>query len=206
MKWVTYAAAMLGVLWAQWTVTYLWPVTNSAVVNLELVLMTSAMAGVPVAMGIAILRYRLYGIDVIIRKTLVYAILVAALSIVYVGGVFVLSAALRTVAGGTGPLVVTLSTLGVAASFQPLRRRIQHAVDHRFYRERYDTTRIIDRFNHRMRGYVDLDTLQTELVDVVTTTLQPRSVALWVPDERRAVVEGPPQVVSYDPGPGAEDR
>ncbi len=181
MKWVSYAAAVLGVVWTQWTVMYLSQLYAGLVADIELVVTSAAIAGVPIAMGIAILRYRLYEIDVIIRKTLVYTVLVAALSVVYIGGVAVLSEVLRTVAGESGAMVVTLSTLGVAAAFQPLRRRIQHVVDHRFYRDRYDTTRIADQFNQRMREQIDLDALRGELLSAITTTLQPSSVTLWMP-------------------------
>ena len=149
IKWVAYAAAILGVVWAQWTVLYITGVMGDVMFAVEVSIVAAAMAGVPVAMGIAILRYRLYGIDVIIRKTLVYAALIAILAAVYIGGVVVLSEALRSLVGGSGAVAVTVSTLGVAAMFQPLRRRVQHAVDRRFYRDRYDSTRIVGLFNHR---------------------------------------------------------
>jgi hypothetical protein len=134
-------------------------------------------------MGIAILRYRLYGIDVIIRKTLVYAVLIVILAAAYLGGVVLLSAALRSVTGGTGAVAVTVSTLGVAGLFQPLRRRVQHGVDRRFYRDRYDSARIVGLFNQRMRDQIDLGALETELVAVVATALQPASVGLWIRDD-----------------------
>jgi len=180
MKWVCYAAAVLGVVWAQWTVLYLAGVMGDVMFAVELSIVAAAMAGVPVAMGIAILRYRLYGIDVIIRKTLVYAALIAILGAAYIGGVVLLSVALRSLTGGTGAVAVTVSTLGVAAMFQPLRRRVQHAVDRRFYRDRYDSARIVGRFNHRMRDQIDLGALETELLAVVSTALQPASVRLWI--------------------------
>jgi hypothetical protein len=183
MKWVSYAAAVLGVVWAQWTLLYLADVMGDAMFAVELSILAAAMAGVPVAMGIAILRYRLYGIDVIIRKTLVYAAVIATLAAAYIGGVVLLSEALRSVTGGTGAVAVTLSTLGVAAMFQPLRRRIQHGVDRRFYRDRYDSARIVSLFNHRMRDEIDLGALETELLAVVTAALQPASVGLWLRDD-----------------------
>jgi hypothetical protein len=183
MKWVCYAAAILGVVWAQWTVLYLVGAMGGALFAVELSIVAAAMAGVPVAMGIAILRYRLYGIDVIIRKTLVYAALIAILGAAYVGGVVVLSVALRSLTGGTGAVAVTVSTLGVAAMFQPLRRRVQHAVDRRFYRDRYDSARIVGLFNQHMRDQIDLRALETELVAVVSAALQPASVGLWIRDD-----------------------
>jgi hypothetical protein len=183
MKWVCYAAAILGVVWAQWTVLYLADVMGDALFALELSIVAATMAGVPVAMGIAILRYRLYGIDVIIRKTLVYAVLIAILAAAYIGSVILLSEGLRSLTGGTGAVAVTVSTLGVAAMFQPLRRRVQHAVDRRFYRDRYDSARIVGVFNQRMRDQIDLVALETELLAVVSTALQPASVGLWIRDE-----------------------
>ena len=179
MKWVTYAAAILAVIWTQWTVTFLFTIPSLAS-NFELALATAAMAGIPISMGIAILRYRLYEIDVIIRKTLVYTLLIAILFAVYAAGIFVLSVALRDVAGGSGALVVTGSTLAVAAVFQPLRRRIQHTVEHRFYRDKYDATLTLETFNSRMREHIDLDALNREMLTVVTEALQPAHATLWL--------------------------
>jgi hypothetical protein len=177
MKWVTYAAAIL--IWAQYVGTHPLPLP-STVAGAELALAAAAMVGIPAAMGIAILRYRLFEIDLIIRKTLVYALLIAVLFVIYAGGVFVFSQALRRVAGGASALVVTLSTLAVAAAFQPLRRRIQHAVDHRFYRDKYDSTQIHNAFTTYMREQIDIDALATEMIVVVTDTLQPSHATLWV--------------------------
>jgi hypothetical protein len=180
MKWVAYAAVMLGVLWVQWTAAYVGPMNYGAAAGIEVVLVTAALAGVPVAMGIAILRRRLFDIDLIIRRTLVYALLVAALTGVYLTGVVGLSAALRAVAGGTGTLVVTLSTLTVAATFQPLRTRIQRAVDHRFYRQKYDATATVDGFADRLRDQIDLGALNAELLAVVRTTVRPAHASIWI--------------------------
>ena len=179
MKWVTYAAAILGVTWAQYVATHPLPLPR-AVAAVELGLAAAAMVGIPASMGIAILRYRLFEIDLIIRKTLVYTLLIAVLLVIYTGGVFVFSQALRQVAGGTSALVVTLSTLAVAAAFQPLRRRIQHSVDHRFYRDKYDSMQVLNGIKIRMREQIDLDALATEMIAVVTDTFQPSQATLWV--------------------------
>ena len=135
---------------------------------------------IPVAIGIAVLRYRLYEIDVIIRKTLVYAVLIGALALVYLGGISLIGWALRDVAGQSSTLAITLSTLAVAAAFQPLRHRIQHAVDRRFYRQTYDAQRTLDAFNGRLREHIDLDSLQNEVLGVARETLQPGHATLWL--------------------------
>ena len=196
VKWVAYASALLAVLWAQFiamTATSL--IRTGVAVDIEVVIATCAMAGVPVAMGIAILRHHLFDIDVIIRRTLVYALLVAALSAVYAAGVLGLSAALRAVSGDTSSLVVTLSTLAVAGAFQPLRSRLQHAVDHRFYREKYDAAKTLDALGRRLREQVDLEALRADILDVIDRTVQPRQANLWLaprPGEAEAVSPAAP--------------
>ena len=134
----------------------------------------------PIAFAVSILRYRLYEIDVIIRKTLIYAALAATLALVYLGGISLTTWIFRSVTGQSGALAVTLSTLIVAAVFQPLRTRIQRTVDHRFYRRKYDATRALDAFNHRMREQIDLDALHDEVLGVITETLQPSHTTLWL--------------------------
>jgi hypothetical protein len=135
---------------------------------------------IPVAIGIAVLRYRLYEIDVIIRRTLVYALLVSTLAVLYFAGVFGIQAAVRSVSGQSGTLAVTVSTLLVAAAFQPLRARIQRAVDHRFYRGRYDAARTLESFSERLREQVEIEAVSGEVVAVVRQTLQPAHVSLWL--------------------------
>ena len=134
----------------------------------------------PIAVAIAMLRYRLYEIDVIIRRTLTYACLVAVLAIVYLGGVAAVGALLRQLTGSSSVLAVTLSTLVVALAFQPLRRRIQRAVDHRFSRARYDADQAVEAFSGRLREQIDLDALSAELIAVVRRTVQPSQTSLWL--------------------------
>jgi hypothetical protein len=134
----------------------------------------------PTVMGVAILRYRLYDIDVVIRRTLVYACLIAVLALLYFGGITILGAAFRSATGESGTLAVTLSTLIVAVGFQPLRRRIQHAIDHRFARRAYDAEAAVRAFTGRLREQIDLDVLSHELVGVVDDTVQPRHASLWL--------------------------
>jgi len=135
---------------------------------------------IPVAIGIAVLRYRLYEIDVIIRRTLVYAALVSVLALLYFTVVYGIQAAVRSVSGQSGTLAVTVATLLVAAAFQPLRGRIRRAVDHRFYRSRYDAARTLESFSGRLREQVDIETVSGEVLDVVGQTLQPAHVSLWL--------------------------
>ena len=134
----------------------------------------------PIAVGVAMLRYRLYEIDVIIRRTLTYACLVVALAVVYLAGVSVIGALLRELTGSSGVVAVTISTLAVALAFQPLRRRIQRAVDHRFFRAGYDAAQAVDAFSGRLREEIDLDALSAELLAVVRRTVQPAQSTLWL--------------------------
>ena len=139
------------------------------------------LIAIPVAVGIAILRYRLYDIDRIINRALVYGGLTVALAVVYLTGVLGVGAVVRAVSGQQrSDLVVAASTLLVAGLFAPLRRRMQALIDRRFYRRRYDAQQAAGRFAVRVRDKVDLTALQTDLVHIVTTTIQPSTVSLWV--------------------------
>ena len=145
-----------------------------------------ATALVPVTLGLSILRYRLWDIDVIIRRTLVYSALTALLALVYLGSVVLLQALFTAVTGQSrSDLVTVLSTLAIAAAFVPLRRRVQAAIDRRFYRRRYDAARILAQFGLTLRDEVNLDELNRRLLTVVDETMQPASAGLWLaPPER----------------------
>jgi hypothetical protein len=132
--------------------------------------------GIPIAIGIALLRYRLYDIDRLINRTLVYGLLTVVLGLGYAVVVIVLGQLL----GQDTTLAVAGATLAMAAAFQPLRRRIQAVVDRRFNRRRYDATRTIEAFTARLRDEIDLDTLSGELVAVVDQTMEPTQVSLWL--------------------------
>ncbi len=150
--------------------------TNSVLGDLGLI----GVMALPIALGIGILKYRLYEIDVIVRKTLVYAVLIAALGLLYLGGISLLGWAFRSLTGQSGALAVTFSTLVVAGLFQPLRTRIQRSVDHRFYRDRYDAVKTLGGFTGKLRGEIELDAVAAGVIDVVNVTLQPRHVTLWL--------------------------
>jgi hypothetical protein len=138
----------------------------------------------PVAIGLAILRYRLYDIDLLINRTLVYGALSALLAATYFGAVVLLGALLRPFAAES-ELAVAGSTLAVVVLFAPLRSRIQRLVDERFYRSKYDAARTLDAFSARLRDQVDLDALEREVLGVVGQTVQPAHAALWLRERAR---------------------
>jgi hypothetical protein len=139
-----------------------------------------AILALPVTFGVAILRYRLWDIDLLIRRTLVYAVLTAGLAGVYFGLVVVLQALLGLVTGEeSSALVTVLSTLAIAALFTPLRRWVQAVIDRRFYRRKYDAARTLADFGAALRDEVDLATLEARLLNVVDETMQPGAVGLW---------------------------
>jgi hypothetical protein len=145
-----------------------------------------SITSVPIAIGVAVLKYRLYDIDIIINRTLVYGSLTAILAGVYFGSVTATQALFRDLAGQQElpQLVVVVSTLLIAALFTPLRRRIQSFIDRRFYRSKYDARKTLEGFSARLREETDLDALSDELAGVVRETMQPAHVSIWLrPDE-----------------------
>ena len=178
IKWVAYVAG-------------LWLVFGFASMLLQLVSPSLAdwwsevsipllVASVPVSLGIAILRYRLYDIDIIIRHTLVYGVLSAMLAAVYFGSVVLLQSLLRPLTSEGNDLVIVATTLLIAALFMPLRRRIQAFIDRRFYRRKYDAQKTLSAFSATLRNEVELERLTGELVRVINDTMQPRHVSLWL--------------------------
>jgi hypothetical protein len=141
---------------------------------------TIGLLSLPISAGIAVLRYRLYEIDLLINRTLVYGSLTAALALVYVGGVVSLQYALRALTGSESHLAVVASTLAIAALFVPLRYRLQGFVDRLFYRRKYDATKTLEAFSAKLRDETDLDRLGGELVSVVRGTMQPEHASLWL--------------------------
>lgn len=178
IKWFAYAVGIvvpLGAASALLQGNKLIEVSTAAATNL-----------VAIAVGVAALRYRLYDIDALVNRTLVYGALSAVLLGTYVLAVLVLSAVLRPLVGSSD-LAVAGSTLAVVAAFVPLRALIQRAVDRRFYRARYDAGRTAEAFGMRLRHDIDLDALSGDLIDVVDETLQPAHASLWLRQKRRRV-------------------
>ncbi len=139
---------------------------------------------IPLALGMAILRYRLYDIDIIINRTLVYGSLTAILALLYFGLVFLLQTLLNPLAHNSA-LSIVGSTLVIAALFQPLRARIQRLIDRRFYRSKYNATQTIANFSTTLRNEVELDELKAHLVSVVDETMQPTHISLWLHKKRK---------------------
>ena len=189
IKWFVYATAL-----AIGGAVLTFPVSEAiGSVSLKWISFVPLVAGViaiPISMGMAIMRYRLYDIDRIINRTLVYGSLTAMLALFYFGGVTVTQALLRTLTGQEQlpQLVVVASTLLIAALFTPLRRRIQSLIDSRFYRRKYDARKTLEAFSTKLRDETDLEALSDDLVGVVRETMQPAHVSLWLrpdPAQRR---------------------
>jgi hypothetical protein len=179
LKWFTYATTVLVIG------TILAHSISEAVDSLWLwgigsILVMLGLIGVPVSMGVAILRYRLYEIDLIINKTLVYGSLTAILALVYFGSVTFLQYLFSLLTGRANTIAIVATTLAIAALFSPLRRRIQGFIDRRFYRRKYDAARTLEAFGAKLRDETDLERISEDLVEVVNETMQPAHVSLWV--------------------------
>jgi hypothetical protein len=178
IKWLAFAAATILVCFVtNWPIEAALPLLFAVVDNLVFAL------GIPVAVGIAILRYRLYEIDIIINRTLVYGSLTVTLVALYVGGIVLLQRVFVLLTGQQSTLAVVASTLLIAALFTPLRRRIQGFIDRRFYRRKYDARKTLEAFSTKLKNETDLQTLNNDLVGVVRETMQPAHVYLWLRSE-----------------------
>jgi hypothetical protein len=205
VKWLAYVAVPLTAtlvpmfIWHPPGLVSMFPWWNP-VGLVRAILIAIALWAVYIAIAIAILRHRLYDIDRLINRTLVYGLLTGILGLVYAGGVFVLGRLLNPVVGETA-LAVAASTLAVAALFRPLRRRVQTTVDRRFNRRRYDAAKTVEAFSARLREHIELDTLSTELLAVVDQTMQPTQASVWL---RPAVNQvGPMTAVATRSAPAA---
>jgi hypothetical protein len=190
IKWLAFSATFMGVTYLSALVGGIFFVPESlftegnepAWISLLFNLVLISFAGIPTAIGFAVLRYRLYDLDIIINRALVYGPLTVSLAAVYFGGVVGTQAAFRALTGEQQQpqFAVVVSTLAIAALFGPLRRRIQNVIDRRFYRRKYDAARIMTAYGTRLRDEVDLKTLSGDLLEVVRETVQPAHVSLWL--------------------------
>jgi hypothetical protein len=206
IKWLAFAASITGVVYLaimsagviNWLISA--PETPSDLGTqtwwgalLEDVMLLS-FSGIPVAMGFAVLKYRLYDIDILINRAVVYGSLTAMLALVYLSGVATTQAIFRTLTRQEHQpqLAIVVSTLVIAALFNPFRRRIQGFIDRRFYRRKYDATKTLEAFSAKLRDETDLDALSDDLVGVVRETMQPAHVSLWLrPDTTSKKGEAP---------------
>jgi hypothetical protein len=180
LKWLTYAGIVFIFVFVSslfvprpLRASEVWPVAS-------LVLLVTVYPSIPVAVGVAILRHRLYDIDLLINRTLVYGSLTAMLIALYFGGIVVLQRVFILLTGQQSTLAVVASTLLIAALFNPLRHSIQSFIDRRFYRRKYDARKTLEAFSVKLRDETDLEALNDELVGVVRETMQPAHVSMWL--------------------------
>jgi hypothetical protein len=186
LKWFTYAATLVTLVWLIFFAAGLERLLPPLLVFIASDIW---LVGIPVAIGIAVLRYRLYDIDRLINRTLVYGLLTAVLGLGYAGAVLLLGQLFGGVTNDPPSWAVAAVTLAVAALFQPARHRIQAAVDRRFNRRKYNAAQTVEAFTARLRDEVDLDTLSAELLTVVDQTMQPTTASLWLQSSVQASPE-----------------
>ena len=187
LKWFAYAVAVMTVVFVLW-----FSFALAGLVAPSSVMYDVPLLGLPVATGIAILKHRLYDIDLIINRTLVYGSLTATLVALYFGAIVVLQRVFVLLTGQQSTLAVVASTLLIAAMFTPMRRRLQGFIDRSFYRSKYDSRKTLEAFSTRLRDETDLKAVSDDLVGVVRETMQPAHVSLWLrPDETPRDVQAP---------------
>ena len=175
LKWFAYAVAVMTVVFVLW-----FSLALAGLVAPSSLMYDLPLLGLPVATGIAIFKYRLYDIDVIVNRTLVYGSLTVMLIALYFGGIVLLQSAFVVLTGERSTLAVVASTLLIAALFSPMRRRIQRVIDRRFYRRKYDARKTLETFSAKLRDETDLEALNDELVGIIKETMQPTHVSLWL--------------------------
>ena len=183
LKWFVYAAILVALALPGGALYQTFPAGP--------IFLISGMALTQVAVGVAILKYRLYDIDLLINRTLVYGSLTLVSAAVYFAGVALLQASFRALTGQDSPLAVVVSTLAIAALFNPLRGRIQSVIDRRFYRRKYDASRILAAFSAHVRDEVEVSRLSASLMEAAVQAMQPTTLSLWLRDSREPLVQVP---------------
>jgi hypothetical protein len=187
LKWFAYAVTAMTVVFVIW-----FSLVLAGLVAPSSVMYEVPLIGIPVATGIAILKHRLYDIDVIINRTLVYGSLTATLVALYFGAIVVLQRVFVLLTGQQSTVAVVASTLLIAAMFSPMRRRIQGFIDRSFYRNKYDSRKTLEEFSARLRDETDLKAVSDDLVGVVKETMRPAHVSLWLrPDAAPGDAQAP---------------
>jgi hypothetical protein len=177
IEWLLYAGGLFVVIYAS---TFVISDIGSQLSALGNLLLLLSILTIPVAIAIAILRYRLYDINVIIRKTLQYGVLTALLALVYFGSVILLQSLVENLTGEQSPIVIVFSTLMIAALFNPLRLRVQDFIDRRFFRKKYDAEQTLAQFAATARDEVGMEKLVVALLDVVAETMQPEKISILI--------------------------
>ncbi len=180
IKWLFFASALFVAVYVPTFLDESYTAANS----IWNILFVVGILTIPAAIAIAILRHRLYDIDIIIRRTLQYALLTGLLALVYFGSIVLFQSLFDSVTGEQSPAVIVLSTLLIAALFTPLRRRVQEVIDRRFFRQKYDAQQVLAAFALTARDETDVDNLNRELQEVIEQTLQPDGVSVWLRPER----------------------
>jgi len=194
IKWVAFAASLAAVVYLTTLIRGLFfaPEASAASPSVfQEAIVFLSFAGIPVAIGFAVLKYRLYDIDLLINRALVYGSLTVLLGATYFGGVVLLEHVFRVVTGQGGGLAVVSSTLAIAALFSPLRRRLQMFVDRSFYRRKYDAAKTLEAFSAKLKNETDLDALREDVVGVARRTMQPVHVSLWLRPDPEPEVRSP---------------
>lgn len=182
IKWLLYAAGLFFVIYS---IAFLFNEVDGILSSLLGISLDLAILTMPVAIAIAILRHSLYDINLIIRKTLIYALLSGLLALVYFGLVLLLQTAFDKASSEQSPIVIVISTLVIAALFAPLRRRVQELIDRRFFRKKYDAQQVLARFAQSARDETEMEALTADLVRVVQDTMQPEQVNVWLKARKR---------------------
>jgi hypothetical protein len=180
IKWLLYAGALFAIVYSLTG----FGADSSPLQGVFDLLFVPTLLAIPIAIAIAILRYRLYDIDLLIRRTLQYSLLTTLLALVYFGGVVLLQSIFRALTGESSQAAIVISTLGIAALFNPLRIQLQNFIDRRFYRRKYDAEQALAQFTITARDEVDQESLTTALVGLIHETIQPEKASLWLKRRR----------------------